>query len=198
MCRKMKTQYDMWFFPLKLSPNLAAQPDSLVNSITQSQLGFRKIMDGWIHRSVDWITRNQQCVNNAIRLSLEFRLGVSICLLIVNVLNKCYWSYSSLHVSLKSLGVLLCFSTDMFSTVLIHYMHMYLHCFYCSLLIPPSHMQWLVVYLPCLHAIGQTTFQSLPSASMKRIGKSKNLSNLYNLEIPGRTYCLPRVTLECY
>ncbi len=62
----------------------------------------------------------------------------------------------------------LCFPIDILSTVLIPFMFVYLHCFDCFLKIPPSLMPWLVDYVQCLHAIGQTTIQS-PAASMKSI-----------------------------
>ncbi len=45
----------------------------------------------------------------------------------------------------------------------------------------------LAYYVQCLHVIGQVTFQSLPSASMKEIAKqSQYLDILGNLEIPTR------------
>lgn len=45
-------------------------------------------------------------------------------------------------------------------------------------------MPWLVDYVQSLQAIGQTTFQSLPSASMKTIKiQSQNTDILGNLEI---------------
>ncbi len=43
---------------------------------------------------------------------------------------------------------------------------------------------WLVDCVKCLHAIGQTTFQSLPTESMKTIGKQSQ--NLDILEILGK------------
>ncbi len=36
-----------------------------------------------------------------------------------------------------------------------------------------SHTPWLVHYVQCLHIIGQTTFPSLPSASIKQENKAK-------------------------
>ncbi len=69
-------------------------------------------------------------------------------------------------------GFLLSFPIDF----LIHYMYLHIY------------IGVLAYYVQCLHVIGQVTFQSLPSASMKEIAKqSQYLDILGNLEIPART-----------
>ncbi len=65
-------------------------------------------------------------------------------------------------------GFLLSFPIDF----LIHYMYLHIY------------IGALAYYVQCLHAVGQVTFQSLPSASMKEIAKqSQYLDILGNLEI---------------
>ncbi len=49
----------------------------------------------------------------------------------------------------------------------LHMLYVYLHCFDCSLQIPPSRKPWLVDYVHCLRTIGQTTGDNLSGTYYK-------------------------------
>ncbi len=67
---------------------------------------------------------------------------------------------------------------SVWATLLLSRTHLICTCNCIALTVDPtfSHTPWLVHYVQCLHVIGQTTFRSLPSASMKTGKQSQNKS----------------------
>lgn len=99
------------------------------------------------------LTDNVLAENNQHLLCFFFFFLILVCNLTTTVQIKPGSSWSKL-VNNVPLG---------WACILLHG-HAYLHCFGHSLWIKPCRTPWLVDYVQCLHAIGQTTFHSLASA----------------------------------